>query len=167
VFLSKIEKNKYFQGFALNELPVVRKRGFTLIELLVVIAIIGILSSIVLVSLNNAKSNARFAKAITTMKSIDNAAMMDYISYNSFALDQGSGAAPRFVPGSLASWPVAPCAGWNYDWENWPSTNTIGISLRNAALTTIYFYCVDTTGACAGYATDIRVATSKKITCNE
>jgi len=46
------------------------KKGFTLIELLVVIAIIGLLASIVLVSLNSVRGNARDAKRASDVNQI-------------------------------------------------------------------------------------------------
>ncbi|MFA4890514.1 MAG: type II secretion system protein [Candidatus Paceibacterota bacterium] len=47
-----------------------RNKGFTLIELLVVIAIIGILSSVVLASLNSARKKSRDARRISDLKQI-------------------------------------------------------------------------------------------------
>jgi prepilin-type N-terminal cleavage/methylation domain-containing protein len=55
-----------------------RNKGFTLIELLVVIAIIGILSAIVLASLNSARTKATDAKTQGQMSSIRAAAEIAY-----------------------------------------------------------------------------------------
>ncbi|MBU1255307.1 prepilin-type N-terminal cleavage/methylation domain-containing protein, partial [Patescibacteria group bacterium] len=54
------------------------ERGFTLIELLVVIAIIGILATIVLVSLNTARQKARDVRRISDLRQVALALEMYY-----------------------------------------------------------------------------------------
>ncbi len=58
------------------------EKGFTLIELLVVIAIIGILSSIVLVSLNTARQKGNDAAVQSNINTIRTQAALDYSSNN-------------------------------------------------------------------------------------
>lgn len=53
-----------------------KKSGFTLIELLVVIAIIGLLASIVLVSVNSARQKARWAKVQAELQEFVKAAVI-------------------------------------------------------------------------------------------
>lgn len=59
-----------------------RTSGFTLIELLVVIAIIGILSSVVLASLNGARESSRDARRQTDLNQIQSALAL-YANENS------------------------------------------------------------------------------------
>ncbi|MBI4155874.1 MAG: type II secretion system protein [Candidatus Zambryskibacteria bacterium] len=58
--------------------------GFTLIELLVVIAIIGLLSSVVLASLNTARIKGRIAKRLSDMREIQKALELYYDANGSY-----------------------------------------------------------------------------------
>ena len=51
-------------------------KGFTLVELLVVIAVIGILSAVVVLNTNSAKTKAREANMKTSLNSVQNLATM-------------------------------------------------------------------------------------------
>ncbi len=61
-----------------------RDRGFTLIELLVVVAIIGILSTVVISSLNTARSKSRDARRKMDLKQIEKALEFHYDKYGSY-----------------------------------------------------------------------------------
>lgn len=83
-----------------------RKRGFTLIELLVVIAIIGLLASIVMVSLSGAKTKSRDARRQADIKSIQLALSLYYNDngmypkniYSTSGVAPQSGLAPTYLP---------------------------------------------------------------------
>lgn len=61
-----------------------RASGFTLIELLVVIAIIGILSSVVLASLNSARNKGYDAKRVSDLTQLQTALELYYSTNNSY-----------------------------------------------------------------------------------
>ncbi len=65
-------------------------RGFTLIELLVVIAIIGVLSSVVLASLNTARTKGNDAARISNVKSLKTALEMYYNDNNGYPTSAGT-----------------------------------------------------------------------------
>lgn len=77
------------------------QRGFTLIELLVVISIIGLLASVVLISLNNARVKGRDAKRAADIRQIATALEL----YNS---DNGH-------------YPITLCTGNTWNWASFDS----------------------------------------------
>ncbi|MDB4992283.1 MAG: gspG [Parcubacteria group bacterium] len=82
-----------------------QNRAFTLIELLVVIAIIGLLSSVVLASLNSARSKARDARRISDLHQIQTALETYYDKVGSyppygttFVTDDLTVLVPNYIP---------------------------------------------------------------------
>lgn len=67
------------------------QRGFTLIELLVVIAIIGLLSSIILASLNSARVKSRDARRLADFKQIQTALELYYGDNTSYPTTASGG----------------------------------------------------------------------------
>ena|SRR3989344_7554095 len=96
-----------------------RNKGFTLIELLVVIAIIGILSSVVLASLNSARAKGRDSRRVSDLKQVA----------NSVALLGETTAFAGCAAGSLASGCTTPALSGFTD----PSSTTVcGIGALSA-----------------------------------
>jgi len=66
------------------------KKGFTLIELLVVIAIIGLLSTLAVVALNNARQKSRDAKRVSDIKQVQTALELYFADQNAYPAGSGS-----------------------------------------------------------------------------
>lgn len=66
-----------------------KQKGFTLVELLVVIAIIGLLSTLAVVSLNNARARSRDAKRVSDVKQVQTALEMYFNDNNAYPATGG------------------------------------------------------------------------------
>ena len=65
-----------------------RTKGFTLIELLVVIAIIGVLATIIIVFVNNARGRARDAKRKAELRQIQTAITSYYLDHGDYPVGE-------------------------------------------------------------------------------
>lgn len=84
--------------------------GFTLIELLVVVAIIGIISSVVISSLSQARSKSRDARRVQEIKQIHNALALYFSDYGRYPSSGGA---------------ISPNSGWiNSSDNSWNALKT-------------------------------------------
>ena len=67
-----------------------KKKGFTLIELLVVVAIIGLLSTLSIVALNNARARSRDARRVADVKQIQTALELYFNDNSAYPATIGS-----------------------------------------------------------------------------
>ena len=88
------------------------QKGFTLIELLVVIAIIGILSSVVLASLNTAREKGRIASVQSSLGAVQKTAVICMDKTGVATL--GTPGAGTAVCTSEDAYPTLPNTTWTY-----------------------------------------------------
>jgi prepilin-type N-terminal cleavage/methylation domain-containing protein len=121
------------------------KKGFTLIELLVVVAIIGMLSSVVLASLNTARGNARDARRVQDGRQVATAIELRYNVTNDYPAHGDSGCSTNYCLAHTAA-SLAPAYIPSIPAD--PLYNTTG--------TFPYRYCT------TGVAFEVRVFSEKK-----
>jgi general secretion pathway protein G len=92
-----------------------KQRGFTLIELLVVIAIIGLLSTLAVVALNNARQKSRDARRVSDIKQMQTALELFFNDEGGYPTQEGNlgVAAGNFLCLGSNGW-GATCTGTTY-----------------------------------------------------
>ncbi len=123
-----------------------RSKGFTLIELLVVIAIIGILSAVVLASLNTARTKGNDAAVQSDLSTIRTQAEIYYGNNNNSYGTAGSSCAAAVFSDPVITRAIAGAQTANGG-TALTCINTTSAYAVSSVLPTGGFWCVDSNGS--------------------
>jgi prepilin-type N-terminal cleavage/methylation domain-containing protein len=140
----------------MKSVPSSARRGFTLIELLVVIAIIGILSAVVLASLNTARNKGADAAAKSSLNNSRAQAELFYDNQSPNTYEGVCGTASGGI-GTMVTGAANPVGATYTTGDTTAESSSVAVchdaagtwvaSVPLKAPSTQSYYCVDSTGA--------------------
>ena len=139
-----------------------KKQAFTLIELLVVIAIIGILATLAVVSLQNARSRARDSKRIADVRQMQTALELYFNDWNTYPTS--SSIATTIASGTSIYMATVPTAPTPADCTTCSTTNSYVYTQRSTGASYTIKFCLG--AQTGGLAAGVQCATPGGISTN-
>lgn len=133
-----------------------KQKGFTLIELLVVIAIIGLLSTLAVVALNNARMKSRDAKRVSDIKQIQTALELYYNDANAYPAATMVAANAAISSGNVTYMSAVPYNPAPVNDGNCGSSSTYTYTMGTSGTTYTLQYCLG--GAAGGVSANTHTA---------